>query len=171
MESLNHAAMFNTIGLILVGGFIRHPWPWAVQFAHSASRMVSLKLLRHLCKLYGRAARRHYCDCPEVVAELGEFVERRTNEPDRQVITHRYGLISQNDPRSIACHTALPVHQLTGAWDPIVPWWQVRPWLRRHCPGYRASRIIWSGGHNVLLSAPRKSADQILGWVFCGPTK
>ena len=169
-QVLDHAAAFNVAGLILVGGFIRHPWPWAVRLAHSTSRIVSLKLLRHLCKLYGRAARRRYCDCPEVVAELDEFVERRTNEPDRQVITRRYGLISENDPRSIARDAKLPVYQLTGAWDPIVPWWQVRPWLRRRCPGYRASRIIWSGGHNVLLSAPRKSADQIMDWV-CAQTK
>lgn len=169
-QAPERAATFNVTGLILVGGFIRHPWPWAVRFAHSTSRIVSLKLLRHLCKLYGRAARRRYCDCPEVVAELDEFVERRTIEPDRQVITHRYTLIAQSDPRSIVCQTALPVYQLSGAWDPIVPWWQIRPWLRRHCPGHRASGIIWSGGHNVLLSAPRKSADQIMSWV-CGPPK
>jgi len=169
-RAASRATAFNVVGLILVGGFIRHPWPWAVRFAHSASRIVSLRLLRHLCKLYGRAARRRYCDCPEVVAELDEFVDRRTNEPDRQVITRRYGLISENDPRSIARDTTLPVYQLTGAWDPIVPWWQIRPWLRRNCPGYRATRIIWSGGHNVLLSAPRKSADQIMDWV-CGPGK
>jgi pimeloyl-ACP methyl ester carboxylesterase len=169
-QAPERAAAFNVTGLILIGGFIRHPWPWAVRFAHSTSRIVSLKLLRHLCTLYGRAARRRYCDCAEVVAELDEFVERRTIEPDRQAITRRYRLISQSDPRPIARNSMLPVHQLSGAWDPIVPWWQVRPWLRRHCPGYRASRIIWSGGHNVLLSAPRESAKQIMDWV-CGPTK
>jgi len=156
---------FNPAGLILVGGFIRHPWPWAVRFAHFASRTVSLRLLRHLCKLYGRAARRRYCDCPEAVAELDEFVERRTIQPDREVITGRYRLISQSDPRPIAGATMLPVYQLSGAWDPIVPWWQVRPWLRHHCSNYRASRIIWSGGHNVLLSAPRESATQIMEWI------
>lgn len=164
----DHAAAFHVSGLILVGGFVRHPWPWAVRFAHSTSRIVSLKLLRILCRLYSRAARRRCCDCPEAVAELDEFVARRTNEPDRQVMTCRYTLIAQGDPRPIARHTPLPVHQLTGAWDPIVPWWQIRPWLRRHCPGYRTSRVIWSGGHNVLLSAPRESADQIMAWV-CEP--
>lgn len=169
-QASDRPAAFNVAGLILVGGFVRHPWPWAVRFAYSTSRIVSLKLLRHLCKLYGRATRRRYCDCPEVVGELDEFVERRTIEPDRQAITHRYQIISESDPRPIAGATTLPVHQLTGAWDPIVPWWQVRPWLRRHCPGYRASRIVWSGGHNVLLSAPRKSADQIMNWI-CEPAK
>ncbi len=164
------AASFNVAGLILVGGFVRHPWPWAVRFAHATSRGVSLKLLRQLCKLYGRSARRRFCDCPEAVAELDEFVERRVNEPDRRVITQRYRLISQNDPRPIARNSTLLVYQLSGAWDPIVPWWHVRPWLRRHCPGYRASRILWSGGHNVLLSAPQASVNQIMDWV-CGPAK
>jgi pimeloyl-ACP methyl ester carboxylesterase len=166
----DRAAAFHVSGLILVGGFVRHPWPWAVRFAHCTSRIVSLKLLRNLCRLYARAARRRCGDCPAAVAELDEFVERRANEADRQVMTCRYTLIAQGDPRPIAQHTTLPVHQLTGAWDPIVPWWQIRPWLRRHCPGYRASRIIWSGDHNVLLSAPRKSADQIMEWIGA-PTK
>jgi len=159
------AKSFNATGLILVGGFIRHPWPWGVQFAHVVSRNVSLRLLRHLCGFYGRAARRRYCDCPEALAELDEFVERRTIESDRQAITGRYRLIARDDSRSIACATRLPVYQLSGAWDPIVPWWHVRPWLRRNCPGYRGSRIVWSGGHNILLSAPRESAKQIMDWV------
>jgi len=156
---------FKPDGLILVGGFIRHPWPWGVRAAHSASRVVPMKLLRFLCKLYGKSARRRFCRCPEIVAELDEFVERRANETDRQVITRRYQLIAGNDLRPTARSVSLPVYHLSGAWDPIVPWWQVRPWLRRNCPGCRASRIIWSGGHNVLLSAPEKSAEQILEWI------
>ena len=159
------AAIFDVKGLILVGGFIRHAWPWAVRIAHSASLRVPLNLLRPLCKLYARGAQKRYCDCPGVQRELDEFVVRRTNEPDRRAITSRYRLIEANDPASIARETTLPVFHLSGAWDPIVPWWQVRPWLRRYCPGYRDTRIIWSGGHNVLLSSPAKSADQILGWV------
>ena len=59
----------------------------------------------------------------------------------------------------------IPIFHLSGGIDPIVPWWQVRPWLRRHCPGYRASRIITRAGHNVLLSAPHESARQILDWI------
>ena len=156
---------FRANGLILVGGFIRHPWPWGVRVAHSASRAVPLKLLRCLCRLYGQAARRRFCSYPDIVRELDEFVERRANEPDRRVITRRYQLIAENDPRLIARAVTLPVYHLSGAWDPIVPWWQVRPWLRRHCPGYRASRIIWSGGHNVLLSAPEESVEQIMAWL------
>ncbi len=158
-------ARFNVKGLILVGGFIRHPWPWGVRIAHTASRRVSMTLLRPLCKLYVRGAKSRFGDCPGVPAELDEFARRRTNEPDRLAITRRYLLIHANDPASIARETKLPVYHLSGAWDPIVPWWQVRPWLRKNCPGYRGTRILWSGGHNVLLSAPQKSAEQILAWV------
>lgn len=164
-QTPGRAAAFKISGLILVGGFIRHPWPWAVRFAHSTSGGVSLKSLRFLCQLYSRAARSRFRACPEAINELDEFVERRANESDRQVMTRRYTLIAQSDPRPIAQETAHPVYQLSGAWDPIVPWWHVRPWLRRHCPALRSSRIIWSGGHNVLLSAPQKSAEQILAWV------
>jgi pimeloyl-ACP methyl ester carboxylesterase len=156
---------WEATGLILVGGFIRHPWPWSVKLAHSASGPVPIWLLGPLCRLYAGAARRRFCHCPESVAELDEFVRRRANGPDRHAITSRYRLIAENDPGSDAEQTRLPVFQLSGAWDPIVPWWKVEPWLRRHCPGYRATRIIWRAGHNVLLSAPAESANQIMTWL------
>lgn len=164
-RSQGDAAKFKASGLILVGGFIRHPWSWGVRIARCVSRLVPMNLLRFLCKLYGRGAKKRFCDCLDTVAELDEFVARRANEPDRRVITSRYLLIAENDPASIASETTLPVHHLSGAWDPIVPWWQVRPWLRRNCPGYCGSRILWSGGHNVLLSAPTEAAGQILKWI------
>jgi pimeloyl-ACP methyl ester carboxylesterase len=121
-----------------------------------------------LCGIYGRVAGRRYCDRPEILAELNEFVARRTNEDDRRAITGRYRVIADNDLRSVARDTEIPVYHLSGAWDPIVPWWQVRPWLRRHCPGYRASRVLWRAGHNVLFSAPGESAEQILAWMRSG---
>jgi len=158
-------AAFRFDGLILVGGFVRHPWPWGVRIAHSASRAVPLSLLQTLCGIYGRMAGRRYCGRPEILAELNEFVVRRTNEADRRTITDRYRLISDNDLRPVARNTIAPVFHLSGACDLIVPWWQVRPWLRRHCPGYRGSRILWGAGHNVLLGAPMESAEQILKWM------
>ena len=164
-QASEHPARFRVDGLILVGGFVRHPWPWAVMLAHTASRAVPMRLLRSLCRLYVAPARRRFCHNPEAVSELAEFVERRTNDCDRRAITSRYCLIAGNDPSPVAHRATLPVFHLSGAWDPIVPWWQVRPWLRRHCPGYRASRILHHAGHNVLLSAPEESAAQILAWV------
>ena len=152
-------------GLILAGGFVRHPWPRGVQLAHGASRRVPMWLVENACRVYCRLAGFHSRGCPELAEDLNQFVRRRTVEADRQAITSRYQLISRNDPRPVAQGARLPVFQLSGAIDPIVPWWQVRAWLRRHCPGYRTSRIIWTAGHNVLLSAPRRSAEQIVSWI------
>lgn len=159
------AARFEVKGLILIGGFVRHPWSWGVRFAHAVSRRVPMSLLRILCRLYSRAARRRFQHCAGAAAEFDEFARNRANESDRNVITRRYQLIARNYPEAIARTTTVPVYHLSGAWDPIVPWWQVRPWLRKNCPGYRATHIIWSGDHNVLLSSPQTSADHILGWV------
>ena len=161
-------AAFRFDGLILVGGFVRHPWAWGVRIAHSASCAVPMPLLRMLCGIYGRMAGRRYCDRPEIVAELNEFVARRTNEDDRRAMTGRYRIISDNDLQPTAQSAGVSVYHLSGAWDPIVPWWQVRPWLRRYCPGYRASKVLWRAGHNVLLSAPSESAEQILEWMRSG---
>lgn len=152
-------------GLILVGGFVRHPWPWGVWLAHGASRAVPMWLLKGACQLYGKMAGRKACDCPGLTADLQEFVARRTNEADRAAITSRYQVIADNDVRPMARECRLPVFHLSGGIDLIVPWWHVRPWLRRHCPGYRASRIIARADHNVLLSAPHESARQILDWI------
>ncbi len=158
-------ARFRIEGLILVGGFVRHPWPWGVRLAHAASKRISVQFLRSLCQLYAHTMSKRFGHCPGAAEEFAQFVENRACDPDRHTITRRYLLIAGNHPATIARATRLPVYHLTGAWDPIVPWWHVRPWLRKHCPGYRESRIIWSGDHNILLSSPEKSAEQILAWV------
>jgi pimeloyl-ACP methyl ester carboxylesterase len=160
-----NSARFHIKGLILVGGFVRHPWPWGVRLAQAISRRVPMCLVRILCRLYSQSAKKRFHHCAGAAGEFEEFVLRRTNEQDRSVITRRYGLIEKNNPGSIARETKLCVYHLSGAWDPIVPWWHVRLWLRKNCPGYRATRIIWNGGHNVLLSSPQQSADQILAWA------
>lgn len=158
-------ARFRIEGLILVGGFVRHPWSWGVRLAHAASRRISARFLCRACTLYARAKARRFGHCPAAAGEFAQFAENRANDPDRHTITRRYLLIAGNHPAAIARTTRLPVYHLSGAWDPIVPWWHVRAWLRKHCPGYRESRIIWHGDHNILLSAPEQSAEQILAWV------
>jgi hypothetical protein len=54
---------------------------------------------------------------------------------------------------------------LSGLWDPIVPWFWVRPWLRRNCPGLREYRIITGADHNVLGTTPNAAAQIVLGWM------
>ncbi len=152
-------------GLILVGGFVKHPWPWGVRVAHGASRATPLWLLKRLCALYGKSANRRCCATPEAAAEIDEFVRRRTIQADREAMTSRYRLIREADFRAVARRTRLPVFHLSGAIDPLVPWWHVVAWLKKDCPGFRASRIIRRAGHNVLLDAPGESVKQILEWI------
>ena len=152
-------------GLILVGGFVKHPWPWGVWLAHRASASAPHWLLKRACHAYGSFAQRRHASSTSMCDEFREFVERRLAPGDREAVTSRYHLIADNDLRPVALRTTLPVFHLSGGIDPIVPWWHVRPWLRRHCPGFRESRILHRAGHNVLLDAPEESAEQILEWV------
>jgi len=164
-ESRGEAKGFEIAGLILVGGFVKHPWPWGVRIAHGASRATPLWVLKRLCALYGKSASRRCCASPEVTGEIEEFVRRRTIQADRDAMTSRYRLIRTADLRPVARQTRLPVFHLSGAIDPLVPWWSVAAWLRRDCPGFRASRIVRRAGHNVLLDAPGESVKQILAWI------
>lgn len=152
-------------GLILAGGFIRHPWPWGVHLAHYASAAVPEWMLGKLTAIFGRYACRRCQAGPEIVTEIEECVRRRMEPCDRDAINSRYRLIAQADVRPIARRARLPVFHLSGAIDPLVPWWSVRRWLDLNCPGYRASRILPRCGHNHLLDAPAESARQILAWV------
>ncbi|MEY2411246.1 MAG: hypothetical protein QOF48_3916 [Verrucomicrobiota bacterium] len=162
---LDGASPLRIEGLILAGGFVRHPWPWGVHLAHGASCAVPRWLLNRLCRWYGRSVCRAKSGDVEILGEMAEFVRRRAASGDRPAITSRYPLIAQADLRSVARRAAVPVFHLSGAIDPIVPWWIVRPWLEKHCPGFRGSRIVPRTVHNVLLGAPAESASQILEWI------
>jgi pimeloyl-ACP methyl ester carboxylesterase len=74
-------------------------------------------------------------------------------------------LVAQNDPRLIVGQTRLPVFGLSGILDPIVPWPFVGRWLRKNCPALRDYKIIRSADHNVLSTAPREAAQQVLDWM------
>ncbi len=162
------APVFCPDGIVLVGGFVRHPMPWGVQLARRISGVISLRVLGLICRAYGRWARRR-CQRDGIDGrEFDLFAARRTCAMDRDAITSRYPLIRDNDLRPVARGVRWPVYLLTGAKDPIVPWPAVSRWLERHCPGFRERRIIWSAGHNVLLDAPGRSADQIVVWTKFG---
>jgi pimeloyl-ACP methyl ester carboxylesterase len=83
----------------------------------------------------------------------------------------RYTLIVESDLRPIACGCELPVFQLAGLVDPIVPAALVNRWLKRHCPGYRGTRAILRADHNVLGTAPDEAAKVVLGWMGIGAEK
>jgi hypothetical protein len=46
-----------------------------------------------------------------------------------------------------------------------VPWFWVRPWLKRNCPRLRDYRIIWGADHNVLGTGFRAAAEHVLRWM------
>ena len=157
----------NLEGVILAGGFVRHPVQWGVRLAERVAGEIPLSLLTRIMFGYAKVARFRYRRSPETLANIREFIERRT-ELDRQAATHRLHLIAGNDPRSVARCSSVPVYALSGLIDPIVPWFLIQRWLRRHCPALQEYRIIRQADHNVLGTAPAESAEQVLRWMKAG---
>lgn len=155
---------FCVEGVILAGGFARHPMQRAVWLAEKIAGEIPLSLLTRLMFGYAKVSRFRYRNAPETLATIQEFIARRT-ELDRQAAVHRLRLVARNNPCEIARSTDVPIFALTGALDPIVPWIFVYPWLRRHCPALRERKILWQADHNVLGTAPKAAAEQVLKWM------
>ncbi len=158
------ASRFRPEGLILAGGFVRHPMQWGVRLARRWGGRVSLTWLTRVLFWYAKFARVRHRNAQESLASIDEFIARRT-ELDRDAAVHRMNLIVEHDLRPIAQATTLPVFALMGFWEPVVPWPPVFRWLRRRCPGLRGTRVIFRADHNVLGTAPREAAEQILDWM------
>jgi pimeloyl-ACP methyl ester carboxylesterase len=159
---------FKPQGVILAGGFVRHPTPWGVRLFRAVCAHHSPATLRFGLSAYARYARFRHRHAPETLECVREFARRRQEPIDQLAIQHRLSLISANDPRATAAATHLPVYALAGLVDPLVPTPWVWSWLRQNCPGFRGRRLILNADHNVLGTAPRKSAEQILDWVSNG---
>jgi pimeloyl-ACP methyl ester carboxylesterase len=155
----------NYDGLILAGGFVKHPWPWGARFLRTVTAMTPRWLLRVLLAGYATYARFRHRHAPETLADIAQFVANRLHPDDPAAMMQRYTIIIENDLRSVAREARLPVFQLTGMVDPIVPWPLTAPWLRKHCPTLKDSRIIHLADHNVLATAPSKSASLVLSWM------
>lgn len=155
---------FEVEGVILTGGFVRHPVRWAVRLAERVCGGISLTLLTRILFGYAKLARFRRRHSPATLQEIDEFIARRT-ELDRQAAKHRLRLVAHSDPCSIAQQIKVPLYGLTGFFDPIVPWLWPRRWLRKNCPGLREYRIIWRADHNVLGTAPQTAADQVVKWM------
>ena len=165
--SLVGRGRFQVQAVILAGGFIRHPMGWGVRLAERMGGGIPLTLLTRILFGYAKVARFRYRHSPETLADIHEFIARRT-DLDRQAAVHRLRLIQRNDPRPIARQVKVPVYGLTGLVDPIVPWFCVRPWLRKNCPSLREYRIMMGGDHNVLGTSAQGAAQQVLRWVEKG---
>jgi len=155
---------FQTEGVILAGGFVRHPMRWGVRWAERLGGAIPLRLVTGILFGYAKVARFRFRRAPEVFANINEFIARRS-ELDRQAAVHRLRLITANDPCSIAQQVRVPVYALSGLLDPIVPWFCVRRWLKRNCPRLRDYRIIWGADHTVLATGFQAAADQVLRWM------
>ena len=155
---------FRAQGVILAGGFVKHPMYWVVQSAEKLAGGISTAFFVWIIFGYARIARFRYRHSPETLAKIDEFISRRT-ELDRRAAQHRLHLIAQNDPRDIAGQIHVPVFGLSGFLDPIVPWPLVRRWLGKNCPALCDYKIIRSADHNVLSTAPMEAAKQILDWI------
>jgi pimeloyl-ACP methyl ester carboxylesterase len=160
---------FTPLGIVLAGGFVRYPFMPMVRLASAINRAIPLWLIKVSCWFYGRYAVFRHRHAPETSRCIGEFVRRRSEEADRQAICWRYKLIIQSDGRNAAQSLSVAIYQLCGFFDPIVVWLPVRRWLKHHCPGYGGWRVVWRADHNVLGTAPRIAAEQILNWIRHSP--
>jgi pimeloyl-ACP methyl ester carboxylesterase len=159
------ASGFGVKGVILSGGFVRYPYPLLVHLARALNRAIPFWMVKMLCWIYGRYATVRHRQAPETLEGVAEFARRRCEEADRQAMLHRYNLILESDARRLVQNADIPIYQLCGSLEPVVPWWPVRRWLRRHCPTYKGSRLIWRADHNVLGTAPRTAAEQVISWI------
>jgi len=157
-------ARFGVTGIILAGGFVRYPMPWAVRPVRGLCRWSVWRWFIPIYRGYGKLFRWKESRDPAARTELDAFIARRT-PLDFQAMRHRLDLIAANDPRAVARRTTVPVFGLTGLVDPIVPWAFVRRWLRRNCPVLRDYRVIPGADHNVLNMAAPAAAKLILRWM------
>jgi pimeloyl-ACP methyl ester carboxylesterase len=159
---------FEIQGLILAGGFVRHPMRWGVRLAERVLGQISLSVLTRILFGYAKVSRWRFHGQPEVLAAIEEFIARRT-ELDRQAAKHRLKLIFQSDLCAIARGSDAPIYAMTGVWDPVVPWYWVRRWLKTNCPALREYKIIGHADHNVLSTAPQVAADLVANWMKALP--
>lgn len=155
---------FVITGIILAGGFVKYPWRGSVRLAAIIFGHVPFSLLVVAMSAFMKYARWRFRNSPETLAGVDEFIARRTRL-DRAAAVHRLRLIAENDPRAVAQATPARVVYLSGFIDPIVPWFLVRRWLKCHCPAFGEAKIISGADHNVLSTAPQKSAEHILRWL------
>jgi pimeloyl-ACP methyl ester carboxylesterase len=162
--TLVERARFEAEGVILAGGFVKHPVRWMVRPVKLFCRWSLLRWFIPCYRAYSHMVRQGGLAGAAERELVEAFLARRT-ELDLAAARHRLDLIAGNDPQAIARQTRVPVYALTGWLDPIVPWPFVRYWLRRHCPALRDYRVILYSDHNVLNMAAEPAARQILAWM------
>lgn len=155
---------FKADGVVLAGGFVRHPWPWGACLFQALLSGVPSAVVNPAYRGYTAVCNALARRGPEEAEELMAFARER-GSAEWRAMSWRLSLIAGSDPRGTARAMTGPVHYLGGMIDPLVPWPLVIRWLKRECPGYSGEVIIRSADHNVLGSSPRESAERVLGWI------
>ena len=155
---------FQSDGVILAGGFVRHPARWAANFAAWCTLKMPLALIKTMLRGYALLGPYRFQRYPETVACIRKYVESFT-ENRREALAYRLRLVAESDPCAGARQIETPVFALSGFWDPIVPWMAVRTWLKRNCSALRQYRIIWRADHNVLGTSAGAATELVLRWM------
>jgi pimeloyl-ACP methyl ester carboxylesterase len=156
---------FHPTGVILTGGFARHPVMTEVVLAHWIHRIAPNRFVGTLLATYARYVRVRHHSLPEFKESICEFSRRRGAPGDREAILHRYSLIRTADFRSFVRDLRLPVYCMSGWIDPVVPWPLTLRWFRTNCLGFRDGKVIGWADHNALGTRPKESARTILSWM------
>lgn len=152
---------FRADGVVLAGGFVRHPWPWGARLFRALLSAVPSGIVNPAYQAYTVACNTVARRGPEEAEELLAFARQRGSQ-EWAAMSWRLSLIAASDPRATARAMRGPVHYLGGMIDPLVPWPLVTRWLKRECPGYEGETILPYADHNVLGSAPRECAERVL---------
>ena len=164
VKSQSGSAKFRVDGIILAGGFVRHPNRPGIELLKHFTGDMPEPCFQAFLACYSKYARWRHHRAPETLAQIDEFVSRRT-KLDRVAMKHRLCLIQGSDARDDVRKLSIPVYALSGFWDPIVPRWLTKVWLRKNCPNFQAAKTIYTADHNVLGTQPDKAAQIILSWI------
>ena len=145
---------FKADGVVLAGGFVKHPWPWGARLFRAVMSTVPFGVINPVYGVYTSLCNALARRGPEEAEELMAFARNRGGK-DWKAATWRLSLIERADLRATARATNAPVHYLGGMIDPLVPWPLVTRWLERDCPGYKGRVILAYADHNGLGSSPR----------------
>jgi pimeloyl-ACP methyl ester carboxylesterase len=155
---------FQIDGVILAGGFVRHPARWAANLSGWCGGQIPLKVIKTLLMGYAKLAPWRFRRDPQTTASIQQYIDRLT-DAKRKAVAHRLHLVGHSDPCPVTRCVEIPVFALAGFWDPIVPWFLASPWLKGNCPALRDYKILWHADHNVLGTAADASAEVVLKWM------
>jgi len=155
---------FQIEGLILAGGFVRHPARWTAKLSAWCGLRIPIALIRTMLRGYAKLAPWRFRRHPETADCIRRYIDTFT-ENRREALVCRLRLIAESDLCESAQKMDTPLFALTGFWDPVVPWVPVRTWLKRNCPTLGDYRILWRADHNVLGTASHAAAKLVLRWM------